>query len=221
MKYEAIEHTLSTSRFSTYRKAILSNKGVNCNLQALALYEWNAKLASTFLLPLHIYEVTLRNAISDAITSRYGKNWPINEVFQNSLTYKNKNKNKNKKELLSVVGTEYQGLGKVLPELKLSWWEEMLTKRHDGRIWNKYLSAIFPNTQNLTVKQVRSSLKGACFTIRKIRNRIAHHEPIFNQISLLDIYPLIESTVSMRCGETKSWLNKIEQVNNLLRNPVI
>ena len=215
MQYQAIENTMSISRLSTYRNAIITAKGVDCSRQTLSLYEWNGNLSSSFLFPLHIYEVTLRNAISDAITSRYGKDWPTNSVFQNSLTYKNK------RELLNVVGVNYQGLGKVLPELKLSWWEEMLTKRHDGRVWNKVMLSTFPNTTGLSIKEVRANLKGACFMIRKFRNRIAHHEPIFNQINLLDIYPLIEATILMRCSKTKSWLTQIEQVNNLLRNPVI
>jgi len=120
MQYEKIENTLSISRFSTYRNAVIAANGVNCNTKSLSLYEWNANLSSAFLFPLHIYEVTLRNAISDAIASRYGNDWPTNQFFQNSLNYKNK------KGLLSAIGSEYQGLGKVLPEIKLSWWEEML-----------------------------------------------------------------------------------------------
>jgi len=215
MRYEAIENTLSISRFSTYRNTVIARTGVDCNIKALSLYEWNANLSSNFLFPLHIYEITIRNAISDAIASRYEVDWPTNTVFQNSLTFKNK------RGLLAAIGGEYQGLGKVLPELKLSWWEEMLTSRHDGRIWNDYIHTTFPNAGNLTVREIRSLLKQACFTIRKLRNRIAHHEPIFNQNSLLDVYPLIETTVEMRCASTKDWLKQIEQVNNLLQNPVI
>lgn len=153
MQYEAIENTLSISRFSTYRNTVIARAGVDCNIKALSLYEWNANLSSNFLFPLHIYEITLRNAISDAIASRYGVDWPTNKVLQNSLTFKNK------RGLLVAIGSEYQGLGKVLPELKLSWWEEMLTSRHDGRIWNDYIHTTFPNAGNLTVSQIRSLLK--------------------------------------------------------------
>lgn len=215
MRYKAIEKTISISRFTTYRNAVIASTGVDCGIKALSLYEWNANLSSDFLFPLHIYEVVLRNAISEAIAKRYGTDWPINTVFQNSLAYKNK------RELLSIVSNNYQGLGKVLPELKLSWWEEMLTRRHDGRIWNVHIQTAFPNADNLTAAQIRTLLKEACFVIRKIRNRIAHHEPIFNHNKLFDIYPLIETTVAMRCKETKIWLDEIEKVNNLLLNPVI
>lgn len=212
MPYTAIEQTLSTSRFATYLNAVINQTGKDSVATALSLYEWNAKLVSSFFVPLHIYEVTLRNAISDAIAQRYGADWPTNDYFLNSLTAKNK---RAVTSLYSDGG--YQGLGKILPELKLHFWEEMLTKRHDGRIWKPYINFTFPNTSNLTVKQIRTLLKDACFTIRKVRNRIAHHEPIFNQATLNDVYPMIESTVAMRCADT----SQLETVNDLFANRVI
>jgi hypothetical protein len=182
----------------------------------MVLYEWNAILASSFLVPLHVYEVTLRNAISEAISHRYGADWPTNQVFQNSLAFKNK------KALLSLLTNNgYQSVGKLLPELKLSWFEEVLTARHDGRIWTPYIFTTFPNSTNLTVQQLRKHLKDACFTIRKLRNRIAHHEPIFNQSCLPNVYPLIQSTIALRCQDTQQWLSQLERVNELLLNRVL
>ena len=179
MPHEAIEQTLSISRFATYRNAVISHTGNDCIKTSLSLYEWNAKLAAGFFVPLHIYEVTLRNAISDAISQRYGADWPTNDYFLNSLTPKNK------RAVTTLYNDKgYQGLGKILPELKLHFFEEMLTKRHDGRIWKPYINATFPNAPHLTVQEIRTQLKDACFKIRKLRNRIAHHEPIFNQASL-------------------------------------
>ncbi|ABN63953.1 Abi family protein [Shewanella baltica] len=216
MPHKAIEQTLSFSRFATYRNAVVAHTGEDCVYTALNLYEWNAKLAAGFFVPLHIYEVTLRNAISDAISQRYGVDWPTNDYFLNSLT------SKNKRAITSLYRDHgYQGVGKILPEVKLFFWEEMLTKRHDGRIWRPYVNTVFPNTAHLSVEQIRTQLKDACFTIRKLRNRIAHHEPIFNQATLPDIYSLIASTIAMRCNETHEWLNQLETVNELLSNKVI
>ncbi len=216
MPYQAIEQTLSISRFATYRNAVASHTGNDCVRTALSLYEWNAKLAAGFFVPLHIYEVTLRNAISDAISQRYGADWPTNEFFLNSLT------DKNKRAITSLYREHgYQGVGKLLPEVKLFFWEEMFTRRHDGRIWKPYINTVFPNAAHLTVQQIRTQLKDACFIIRRLRNRIAHHEPIFNQASLIDVYPLISSTVAMRCNETHQWLNQLETVNELFANRVI
>ncbi len=90
MPHNAIEQTLSVSRFSTYRNAIIAAQGADCPITALQLYEWNAQLASRFFFPLHIYEVALRNAISEALSKRYGQDWPTNAVFVNSLNSQDK-----------------------------------------------------------------------------------------------------------------------------------
>lgn len=217
MPHTAIEQVLSPSRFSTYRNAVITAKGSDCPRTALDLYEWNADLSGQLLFPLHIYEVVLRNTISDAISQRYGPDWPINTVFQNSLP------NKEKAALLSLI-TPYQGLGKTLPELKLYWFESMLTRRHDGRIWKPYIHSVFPNAGGdavITAATLRSQLNTQCRTIRKLRNRIAHHEPIFNQPMLANILPYIQAAVGFRCATTLFWLNKREQVSPLLLRPVV
>jgi len=132
MSHTAVEQTLSIKRFSTYRQAVITAEGKNCSAKALQLYEWNAELFSRFFFPLHIYEVAMRNAISDAISIRYGRDWPTNTIFQNSLN------DLDKGTLLSAISRNYQGGGKLLPEIKFVWFENMLTSRHDGHIWKPY-----------------------------------------------------------------------------------
>lgn len=215
MSFKAIESTLSISRISTYRNEVVAKKGVSCDNSILSLYEWNANLSSSLLFPLHVYEVTLRNAISDAISLRYGDRWPVNPAFQNSLPQHYKT------ELTKVVGQNFQGLGKVLPELKLSWYEHMLTKRYHNRIWEKHIYTVFPNSIGLPPKELRELIKNACLIVRRIRNRIAHHEPIFNQNTLVDIYPKIETMVNMRCQATRDWLCKTEKITEQLANPAL
>lgn len=216
MPHRAIEQTLSESRFSTYRAAIVAVLGEECQVTALELYQWNANLASRFFFPLHIYEVALRNAISEAISSRYGEDWPTNEVFQNSLNYQDK------RTLLKAMENGYESVGKLLPELKFVWFENMLTRRHDGRIWSRYIKATFPNApETLTTAELRGRLKDACYIVRKFRNRCGHHEPIFNNNTLTDVLPLMTETVAWRCRYTNEWLEKQETVSELLSNPII
>ena len=118
MPYQAIEKALSVSRLSTYRNSVHAVLGEGCLETSLELYEWNADLSANFLVAIHIYEVALRNAISDAITFRYGSDWPINIAFQNSLPRWLKN------ELIGLDEVKnYQSVGKVLPELRPVWYK--------------------------------------------------------------------------------------------------
>ncbi|KXJ59073.1 MAG: hypothetical protein AXW17_11865 [Colwellia sp. Phe_37] len=215
MPYQSIENTLSLSRLTTFRNAVANKVGQDCTATTLKLYEWNAQLSSVMFFPLHIYEVVLRNAISEAISKRYGADWPTNTVFQNSLPYKDKS------DLVRLTQDNYQGVGKILPELKLSWYENMLARRHEGRIWNPYIKHVFPNATQTEVSDIRNALKNGCDIIRKQRNRIAHHEPIFNQPTLTQLLPLIEEAISWRCTQTIAWLKGQEKASEILKNPVI
>lgn len=216
MSHIAIEQTLSIKRFSTYRQAVITADGTDCIAKALKLYEWNAELSSRFFFPLHIYEVAMRNAISDAISIRYGQDWPMNTVFQNSLN------DSDKDALLSVINRGYQGVGKLLPEMKFVWFENMLTRRHDGRIWKPYIAQAFPNAPTtMTPQDIRKALKEACYIIRKFRNRCGHHEPIFNHSRLHDVYPSIVQSLDWRCVHTQQWMNKKQTVTELLNKRII
>lgn len=216
MPHTAIEQTLSINRFATYRQAIMNKIGHDCAASALKLYEWNAELSSRFFFPLHIYEVALRNAISDAISIRYGQDWPLNTVFQNSLNYLDR------QTLIKAINGNYHSVGKLLPELKFVWFENMLTSRHDGRIWKPYIAQIFPNAPTaLSPQQLREALKDACYVVRKFRNRCGHHEPIFNSLTLHDVYPLIAKSVDWRCPHTRQWMDNNQSVTALLARPVI
>ena len=216
MTYTAIEQTLSIKRFSTYHQAIIAAYGKDCSDMALQLYEWNAELSSRFFFPLHIYEVAIRNAISDAISIRYGQDWPTNIVFQNSLNALDT------KALLKAINENYQGVGKLLPEIKFVWFVNMLTRRHDGRIWRPYIDKTFPNAPAGTAAEsIRTDLKAACYIIRKFRNRCGHHEPIFNNPTLLEVYPLIAKSIEWRCEATGQWMGDNQSVTELLTRPVI
>lgn len=216
MSHSAIEQTLSIKRFSTYRQAVITANGIDCIAKALQLYEWNAELSSRFFFPLHIYEVAMRNAISNAISIRYGQDWSTNTVFQNSLN------DSDKVALLSAISRGYQGVGKLLPEIKFVWFENMLTRRHDGRIWKPYIAQTFPNAPTtMTPQDIRKALKEACYIIRKFRNRCGHHEPIFNNATLHDVYPFIVQSLDWRCVHTQKWMDKNQSVTELLANRII
>lgn len=214
MPHVAIEKNLSSNRLSTYRNAISASIGEDSIEFAIELYEWNARLASSFMLPLHIYEITLRNAVSEAIEMRYGADWPIHTAFINSLTGKQKSE-------LIAASSAYSGVGKVLPELKLVWFENMLKNTHNVRIWIPYIRTVFPHSIGVDEDTIRDELKSDCFLIRKLRNRIAHHEPIFNQAGLNSLLPVILKAIEWRCTASKTWLTNLETVTELLSKPVI
>jgi len=80
------------------------------------------------------------------------------------------------------------------------------------------MPVVFPNSNsNITIQQKRAFLKSTTYAIRMIRNRIAHHEPIIDQLRFnhLDISEKISEVIFWRCSETSKWMlnkNKILKV---------
>ncbi|NWL26285.1 hypothetical protein DM794_04290 [Paenarthrobacter ureafaciens] len=74
LQYAEIRRAITPARLTAFDRAAQS-RGASHD-DAINLYEWNAELASALLLPLHLFEVVLRNAIHEALTRTYMERWP-------------------------------------------------------------------------------------------------------------------------------------------------
>lgn len=70
---QAVRLALSAARMHTYEQAV----GIqdNNDMAALTLYSWNSEVSSAFLPPLHICEVVIRNAVSNALEAIFSFAW--------------------------------------------------------------------------------------------------------------------------------------------------
>lgn len=91
----------------------------------------------------------------------------------------------------------------------------MFTSRHDRRIWEGQILNLFPGVTGLTARQLRARIYEDLEAIRQLRNRVAHHEPIFNRTLADDLAKMLY-LVELRCSTTASWVRAIERVNELL-----
>lgn len=146
---------------------------------ALALYAWNSQVSAAMLSPLHMCEVVLRNAVSEALSAEYGANWPWNPAFVGSLPSRGKF---NMRAHLVAKRDGKPTTGKLIPELSFVFREKMFTGRFDAQIWNKPLANVMPNLNPAwSTQTARGKIHGDVNKIRDLRNRIAHHEPIFSR----------------------------------------
>lgn len=206
----AIKDVLSPARISTYEAAVVGSPAT-----ALELYSWNAQVSGALLTPLHICEVAIRNAIALAIESIYGSNWPWSSGFERSLP--NPKVGYNPKVDLFNARLKLHSTGKVIPELKFVFWERMLTGRYDHRIWNGQLLKVFPNLNpNDPISVSRKKIYDGLEQIRKLRNRIAHHEPIFTR-NLTDDLAVIASLIEYRCFDTAKWMRSNQSASAVIQ----
>lgn len=156
--------------------------------------------------PLHLCEVVIRNAVADAVEALYGPRWPWSATFERSLP--DPVQGYSPRRDLQSARRAAQTTGKVIPELKFVFWQKMFTGRYDIRIWDQHLRRVMPNLEPAKpVADLRLSIYGELESVRLLRNRIAHHEPIFAR-ALVSDYQTILALVTYRCATTAAWMDK-------------
>jgi hypothetical protein len=85
--------------------------------------------------------------------------------------------------------------GKVIAELKFAFWVGLVGPQYDATIWRKCLYKAFRSVGGKRRKDIHSRLNA----LRRFRNRIAHHEPIFHKPIKVTHIEVIE-TVRWMCG---------------------
>jgi hypothetical protein len=210
----AVRNALSLSRIGTYDKAVVVTGDVGP--EAIALYDWNAQISGAFMAALHICEVVIRNAVSDALTVVYGDRWPWSRGFERSLPAPAQIGSYNQRRDLQSARRNQLTTGKAIPELKFVFWQKMFTDRHDVRLWDVHLRRVFPNLAAAkTITQLRQEIYADLDHVRFLRNRIAHHEPIFRK-NLANDLDKIAALIRFRCNETADWMMKNQWVTLLL-----
>lgn len=201
--------TLSVARFSTYRAAAGDDDELG-----LELYAWHARLASALMLPAHFAEVATRNAVSDALTATYGERWPWSPGFERSLPDPAHGYSPTRD--LRDVRRYHHTTGKVIAELKFVFWQKLFTARHDDRLWRSRIETVFPNAEAGTAPSaLRSRVYEDLEVIRRLRNRLAHHEPVFARDLTADLARIME-LIELRSAATADWVREMETVTALL-----
>ena len=208
---QAIKNALAAARVGTYEAATTSIQALN---GALALYAWNAQVSAALMAPLHVCEVVVRNAVADALTAVYGPDWPWSPVFATSLPQPTQGYSA-RGDLMKIRAAQ-PTTGKVIPELKFVFWQTMFTSRFDVRIWHPHLRTVMPHLEAAkTVPQLRGLIYSELDQLRKLRNRIAHHEPIFRR-NLADDFQKIQELIALRCPITSTWMVNNQQATALI-----
>ena len=205
---QAIRASLSPARLATYEHA--ADRASRPLEHALLLYSWNARVSEALLTPLHIFEVVVRNAVADALQAVYGPDWPWSATFEKSLPDTRGTAYKPRGDL-SSARSKAASTGAVIADMTFVVWEKMLTRRFDERIWNLHLRRVFPNfSAKLPVSAVRQEIYEAMNRVRLLRNRIAHHEPIFTR-DLKQDFKIIQSIIEARCTASAGWMYSEQQ----------
>src|SRR3546814_12472434 len=101
-------------------------------------------------------------------------------------------------------------------ESKCAFCENVFTVGQDSRIWNAQFRTCLPGApQGQPTPQCRATAYADLQIIRRLRNRIAHHEPIFMR-NIADDYQRIHDMIAWRSQVAAAWMDRTQAVLALL-----
>ncbi len=197
---DSLEVTLSAGRLHLYRKYAADD-----DVEALKLYCWNTCLSQVFYWPLHAFEVSMRNAMADRMYDEYGDDWyeRINSFKRgrgNNEEVEHVDKAKRK---LDQDGLAY-GHDNIVAAISMGFWEGLLKVEYEEKLWKPLFSAIFPIDRSEAFRKVNQ--------MKRLRNNVAHHEPVFvflpkgDKRLLYKDYKLVLKLIRWICEDTADWI---------------
>jgi Abi-like protein len=202
-QFTAIIRALHDDRIDRYLPATYGNQE-----DALRIYLWNCALCEAFYLPLHFAEIVIRNAINNHLIERLGDRWFENRTFIKILNQHYQD------DLDDLLQAELLRHGDnltchhLVSELSFGFWQHLLTKRFSRIIWATGFKSAFPNLPN---SMERQDIYNRIEIIRKWRNRIAHHKPIFDQGPSAKYHDLLQ-LMRWVCHDTANWISSVAKV---------
>jgi hypothetical protein len=110
-----------------------------------------------------------------------------------------------------VTETKHQvSEGRVVAELNFGFWCRLLGRRYDETLWRHALYGAFPHSDRR-----RGAIVAAVEPTRLLRNRIAHHEPIYARDHAADQARALE-IVGWICPTTRAWVDEKSRVPEVL-----
>ena len=209
-----LEASFSPERMSRYLSAVQGDRE-----KALHLYAWNTAMGAAFYGPLQGLEVALRNAMHRQLVGCYGADWYDNPSA--GLDAGCLERIAKAKAEVAHAGHK-AGPPRFVAALSFGFWISLLGTggRIDGAgrkadyertLWRPALRGSFPHRATLTRKQARSPLD----CLRTLRNRIAHHEPIFAR-DLSEDHQRILDVTGWISPRVRTWIEGHSRVPTLL-----
>lgn len=216
-EFDELEASFSSDRMGTYLAAAQGDRE-----RAARLYAWNTAVSAAFYGSLQALEVALHNAMHVQLSNPYGEDW-----------YDNAGAGLDRRSLERIADAKRElrrrGYGvrpsRMLAELSFGFWVSLLGSggrlpssrsraSYEMTLWRPALRKAFPHRGRLT----RAQAHGPLDELRKLQNRIAHHEPIFANDLSKDYERILELAGWISPG-TRGWIERHSRARYLLKMP--
>lgn len=190
---EQYRTTLSIERLSSFVQS--ENDTLDCVLER---YKNNIRISQALYPELSILEVTLRNAINSTLCKCISQTWLEDEIKQQKILLEQEHAKllRAYNETLKEYKPQNFTIGKVIANLNFGFWTGLCSKKYNSVIWTKKycfkgVFVNYPTNNKETINPISTKLN----SIRKLRNRIFHYEPVLAK-SILNKYNEIMEVLS-------------------------
>ncbi|HVA88302.1 MAG TPA: hypothetical protein VNL71_00525 [Chloroflexota bacterium] len=178
--FAALSRAYSPERLGAYRRSGDDDAGV------LSRYLWNTLLGEALYPALQSLEVALRNSVHTAIAHAYGRaDWYAGTPA--ILQPRQQDMVADAKKTLTAARKPITP-GRVVAELPFGFWTSLFNVYYetkgtsDPRLWPRLLSWAFPHMPRRI--RTRRTVSRTLNDVRHLRNRVFHHEPLWNNVRL-------------------------------------
>lgn len=154
-------------------------------------------------------EICLRNTLNRQLTNAFGGEWfrngkpPFEQDALNTLRDTVAELTRAKRSIAT---------GRIVAEMSFGFWVGLLGPRYDHNLWrNNFYQAFTEQGAHIRRDRVHRRFNA----LRRFRNRIAHHEPIF-LVNLANTHAEIIEATSWMCATTAAWSLHQSRVRDVL-----
>ena len=190
-----IDRIISNERLQPYLTHHKNNEE-----KAIRHYKSNILISEAFYPLLSILEIGLRNSIDFQLKIRFNdKNWFENSEFIRIVS------RFEKKEITS---------GRIISELSFGFWTSLFDTKFEMTLW-KTLRLAFPNCPKEIRK--RRTMSSKFNSVRKLRNRIFHHEAITWNLDVIQEYEKeILEAIDWLNRDLVNWLDGLNHLDRII-----
>ena len=193
VSYGDLERALSLERFGRYLDWAAGDRA-----RAIELYTLNTRISESLYTPLQMLEVALRNRIHAVMTEARYEGWFHDAGFL--LTTSQTDQLEKAIRDVQDLGRE-PSPGRIVAALTFGFWTGMFSKEYEN-LWQMTLHCIGIRPDGKGLK--RKHFSGPLTPIRRLRNRIAHHEPIIAE-DLPNLYRKMIELTGWLCPSAAEW----------------
>jgi Abi-like protein len=188
----ALERSLSRERLTYYL-----GECANDLERALRMYELNNRISAAFYGPLQGLEVLVRNDMNTQMQAAFGADWLDLSAVRLQPTQID-----DIKKTIAKIDQDEPSNGAIVAELPFGFWVGLLGPKNENEIWRKALHKAFAHRPRGTERKI---VHNALDSIRRLRNRIAHHEKILHR-DLRANHATILEIAGWCCPVTRDWI---------------